>query len=184
MKKLNKENDSYLILIILTVFLALAVGTRFHDPYLHGLIIYLNGWQIGDYTSGLTTGSTEAFYSATKNISTLSVWIFYMFPAIFIYILVMFITFFKSDKIILISGIILTGLNLPSFDPSNKGSDSYEAVMFLLTRGLNEILVFALHWIIFILIIIIWALYLDIAVENDTRDARSRILNILRFGKK
>lgn len=173
----KKESNDYILYTVLSVFGFIALGTFYHDPILHGIIAYWNGWGIEGFETGLMTGSTTVL--ASIKASTSSVWLYFMFPSIAIFITVLIATWLKPDRIIMVAGIILMSMNLPSLKPDLQGSDAYNAVQYLITKGWSELGANALHYILFIAILIIWGLYLYITVENNPKDAKARMENIV-----
>lgn len=176
----TSHNYNFWMSIIL-VLLAILIGTHLHDPILHGAIIYMNGWQLGSVQTGLLTGSTEAIISVASmnDIPTLSLFIFFMAPAIFIFLLVYILTIKSTSRFILIIGIILLGLNIASFSPSITGSDASKALELLILRGMSTIEAYTLMYAIFILALFLWGIYIFIATENDYKDARKRLNYVL-----
>lgn len=173
----KKEGNDYIYFSVLAVFAVIGIGTFFHDPILHGIIAYWNGWQIESFETGLMTGSTTVL--ASLKASTWSIWLYFMFPSIAIFIIVIIATWFKPDRIIMVAGIILMSMNLPSLKPDLQGSDAYNAVQYLVAKGWSELGANVLHYILFILILIIWGLYLYITVEDSRKDAKARMNNIV-----
>lgn len=166
-----KQDSTYTIIIL--VFFIMILGTRMHDPVLHGAIAWLNGWGISDYSSGLTTGQTTATVAATA--SALALWEFYMFPGLFIFVTTIVATIYRPEREILIMGIILMAMNISSFDPAITGSDAYNAVQVLISTGTGDGLAYSAHYALLITIVILWAMYLYVAIETNPKDARTRI---------
>lgn len=181
MNKKETSND-YIYLTILTVMTVFGIGTILHDPLLHSIIALLNGWHLNSYTISLGTGSTDAFATPLQlaNTPTFNYWLFYMFPSLFIFILSFMIILFNPNRLIIVAGLIFMSLNFSSLLPGLPGSDAYNAIQFLISRGWSEPHAFALHYIILIVMFIIWSLYLYIVIENSPRDIRSRTQNIWR----
>ncbi len=176
MSKYNSHDYNFWMSIIL-VFLALLVGTSAHDPILHSVIIWINGWQLGEFNSGILTGSTEALIgvSSMNEISTISLLIFYMFPAVFIFLLVYILTIKSTSRFVLITGTILLGLNIASFSPSISGSDANSSLELLILREVPPISAYIFMYGIFIFALIVWAAYIYVAIENNPKDAKRRL---------
>ncbi len=177
----NTSHDYNFWLSIILVFLALLVGTSFHDPILHSVIIWINGWELGAWQTGLLTGNTEALIAVASmdNIPTLSLFIFYMFPASFIFVLVYLLTIRSTSRFILIIGLILLGLNISSLSPSITGSDASEALKLLILRSWNPITAYLFMYSIFVVALLAWAIFIYIAIENNPSDARRRMNYII-----
>lgn len=175
--KHQKESNDIWYLTILIVFSTLSIGTFFHDPLLHGIIAYWNGWEIETFETGLITGSTTVL--ASTKASTWSVWLYFMFPSIAIFITVIIATWLKPDRLLMVAGIILMSMNIPSLKPDLVGSDAYNAVQYLIFKGWSETGANVLHYILFIAILILWGLYLYISVENNSKDVKARMKNII-----
>lgn len=173
----KNEGNDYIYYTILTIFATIGIGTFFHDPLLHGIIAYWNGWQIEGFETGLMTGSTTVL--ASLKASTWSIWFYFIFPSIAIFITVIIATWMKPDRLIMVAGIILMSMNLPSLKPDLIGSDAYNAVQYLIMTGWSETGANVLHYILFILILILWGLYLYITVEDKQTDAKARMKNIV-----
>ncbi len=173
-----ESNDPIYWTIIIVLF-GLSISTFMHDPILHGIAATISGWSIDSYDSGGIfgmTGSTSVI--APTNASWQSVWFYFMFPSLAIFILTSLITFIKPEKVIMVGGIILMSLNLPSLNPTITGSDAYNAVDMLIKSGFSEGFVNIVHYLLFFLILIIWGLYLYVTIENSEADARKRVKNI------
>ena len=170
MKKNVNNSKTFIILI---VFITLGIGTYFHDPILHTIPALLFGWNVPSSFSGFTTGSTNALINPSA--TPLQLWIFYMLPSIAIYAVTLFLTLTHPTKLILISADILLLINLPSFDPLNKGSDSYNAMQYI---TLSSPIPFILHFLMFIIAGLILAIFLSIAIEDNVKDAKSRIRSL------
>jgi len=181
MRKSIKENNDYIYLTIMTIFVVLFLGTFFHDPLLHSLIARINGWEISDYTSSLMTGQTTAIATVSQvtHASTFSFWLYYMFPALFIYIITLLVVIIKPERLIISGGFILLSTNLASLNPQIPGSDSFNAVQLLVTRGWSEAGAYALHFIMLGIAIVILGLYIYIGTENNPEDAKGRVKNII-----
>ncbi len=178
---MSKNNNYNFWMSIILVLLTLAVGTGFHDPVLHSVVAYAFGWQIGEVHSGLLTGSTEALITASSmsDISTLSLFIFYMFPATFIFTLVYLLTIRSTSRFFLIIGTLLIALNIASFSPSIKGSDANSALNLLILREYSPTASYFFMYGIFIMALIFYSIYIYIAIENDKKDARRRLNYVL-----
>lgn len=176
----SKNNYDFWMSIIL-VLLSVIIGTGFHDPVLHSVIIYINGWELGAWQAGLLTGSTEALISVSsmESIPTLNLFVFYMFPATFIFALVYLLTIKSTSRFVLIVCIILLGLNIASFSPSIIGSDANSVLELLILRGMPVVTAYTLTYGIFILALLLWAFYIYIAIENNPKDARRRLNYII-----
>lgn len=175
-----ETNNTYVLLTILLSFFTLAIGTRIHDPILHSIVAILNGWSITEWESGLMIGSTTAMISAATatNTSTTMFWLYFMFPPIFIYVVSFLINVFFPNRLIRVSGFILMALNLASVNPEIKGSDAYNAAVFLTTRGWSETTAFGIQYLIMFGFIVLYGLYLYISVEDNDKDARNRMKNL------
>lgn len=174
----KKEGNDYIYFTILIIFVTIAIGTFWHDPILHGIVALLNGWEIETFETGLMTGSTTVL--ASTKASIWSVWLYFMFPPIAIFVAVIIATWFKPDRLIMVAGIILMSMNLPSLKPDLQGSDAYNAIQYLVIKGWSELGANALHYILFITVLILWGLYLYVTVENNSRDAKARMKNIVQ----
>lgn len=170
MKKVKETPTIFIIILLIT----LGTVTYLHDPILHSLIAYLSGWEVTGYINTLTTGSTDAI-ALKDDISPESKWLFYMFPSLFIYGLTTLIVLKYPYKPVLVFSTVPLFLNLPSFDPSNKGSDSYNALQALTSAGYSEPSYYIFHMLIFFTAIIILGTFLYISVENNIKDAKNRI---------
>lgn len=176
----SAENNDYIYITVLALFSTLTLGTFFHDPLLHGLIAWINGWQIGEYNSGLMTGQTTVIATAAQaaHASTFSFWLFFMFPAIAIYFMSFAAIIINPDRLIIVIGRILMALNLASLNPQIPGSDASNAITFLMTRGWTEFGAYAVHFIILGVMVILWGLFEYIGTENNPEDAKKRAANI------
>lgn len=176
-----KENNDYIYLTILATFIVLSLGTFVHDPILHSAVALYNGWQIGDYNTGLMVGQTSAIASAFQaaHTTTFNFWLFFMFPAMFIFVATLIAVIIKPDRLVIVSGRILLALNLASLNPSIPGSDAYNAIQFLTTRGWTEFSAYAAHFLLLGIMVIIWGLFEYIGTENNPEDARKRAANIV-----
>lgn len=178
----QQSDTKYYILIIL--LLTLSIGTALHDPLLHGLMAKINGWSVDSYSSNLFTGQTSAM--VPRSATTESIWLFFMAPSIIIIISIFIVTYIAlisstfDDRFILLIGIILIGLNIPSLYPGITGSDSDSALKILIDRGTPEITAYLIHYTIFLVFFVLWSLYLFIAVENNAKDAKKRFKSIIR----
>lgn len=169
--------------MILIVFIGFGTFTYIHDPILHSIIgVGLNGWQFDTYSVSLGTGSTDALATPQQLASTptFNYWLFYMFPSLFIFILSFMIITFNPNRLIIVGGLIFMSLNFSSLLPNLPGSDAYNAVQVLISRGWSEPSAYIFHYIILMIMFIIWGLYLYIGIENSPKDARSRVQNIYR----
>lgn len=241
--KKAKEGNDIILLIILVVYLGLYIGSATHDPILHGFIGLINGWELGEYESGLMTGQTTVMATAAQalNASIGSFWVYFMFPPLFIFGVILIASIIKPSKVVLVVGVVLQYLNLASVNPDIPASDASNAANFLITSGWQfpEWVLFALYAlpisiIIYILLIkitpnmefiprvytsfvggisiagilnyvgvinlslppetsakllhliilhgilILWGLFLYVAIENNIKDARARIQNIVK----
>ena len=68
----GESNDPIYFSILAVFFLMLGAATFLHDPILHGLFAYANGWEVTDYETGLMVGSTFSI-SPTKRQHNVSV---------------------------------------------------------------------------------------------------------------
>ncbi len=171
-----KKSDNFLLSVVL-VFLALVIGTQIHDPLLHSIIIWINNWQLGDWQSGILTGSTEALISISSmnDIPTMNLWIFYMFPAITIFTLIYLLTMRSTSRFVLIAGTVIMALNIASFSPSITGSDANSALNLLILRGWSNLSAYLLMYGMFLFALILYGIYIYIAIENNPSDARKRL---------
>lgn len=172
----KKESNDYIYWTVIIVFFGLALGTFLHDPVLHSVAATINGWSIDSYESGWMTGSTSVI--APANASWQSLWFYFMFPSLAIFILTIVITLIRMEKSVMVGGIILMSLNLPSLNPTIPGSDAYNAVGMLVKSGFAEGYANMLHYLLFFLILVVWGLYLYIVIENNPKDSRKRVENI------
>ena len=179
MKKKESSNQ-YIYLTILVTMIIFGAGSLLHDPILHSIIGYLNGWQFDSYSVSLGIGNTDVLVSPTQlaNTSTFNYWLFYMFPPMTIFILSFILVFFNPNRLIIVAGIIFMSLNFSSLLPNLVGSDSYKATQVLISRGWSEQSAYAVHYIILIVMLLIWALYFYIGTENNPKDAKARAINI------
>lgn len=180
MKK--QESNQFIYLSILVMFIVLSFGTLIHDPFLHWLIIKLNGWQFASYSTSIGIGSTDALVSPSQiaNTPTFNYWLFFMFPSIFIFIFSFLVIVLKPDRFFIITGHILILLNFSSLLPSVTGSDAHKAIQFLVSRGLSEPTAYVIQYAVLLSMLIIYGLYFYIGTENNQKDAQSRIRNIIR----
>lgn len=173
-----ESNDPIYWTIIIVMF-GLSISTLIHDPILHGIAATINGWSIDSFDSGGIfgmTGSTSVIAPATANWQSL--WFYFMFPSLAIFIMAALITFIKPEKSIMVGGIIVMSLNLPSLNPTIIGSDAYNAVYMLVKHGFSEGLAITMHYLLFFLVLIFWGLFLYVTIENSEADAKKRIKNI------
>lgn len=177
----RESSNQYIYLTILVFFIAIGFATLLHDPILHSIIGYLNGWQLDSYSVSLGTGSTDTIVSSAQLASTptFNYWLFYMFPPMAIFILSFVIVFFNPNRLIIVAGIIFMSLNFSSLFPNLVGSDAYKAVQVLTSRGWSEPSAYLVHYLILIVMFIIWGLYLYIGIENSPKDAKARAKNIV-----
>ncbi len=178
----RKSDTQYYIIVIM--LLSLALGTALHDPFLHGMVAHINGWTVESYSSNLFTGQTSTI--APVNAPTNQIWVFYMFPAMFIIIATFIVTYLAlmtssiDDKFIMVIGIVLVALNMPSLYPGITGSDSDSAMRILTERGMPEFSAVIIHYAIFLIFFVLWSMYLFIAVENNTKDAKKRLNSLIK----
>ncbi len=178
-----KENEyfSYYIIIILLV---LSIGTALHDPFLHGLMAYLNGWSVESYSSSLFTGRTSVI--TPRDASTGSLWLFYMMPPMTLIALIFIVTYIAlmssifEDRLMLVIGTVLIGINITSLYPGVTGSDSDNALRVLIDRGTPEITAVLIQYFIFIMFFLLWCYYIYIAIENNPKDAKKRLHSLIR----
>ncbi len=178
-KKTNQKpmsNDAIYLIIVITL-LSLATFTYIHEG-LHALVAYAYGWEISDSSHGLMTGETSAI--ASSHASTLAYWSFFMLPALVMFLAVITITVLFPNRFVLVVGVIVSQLNLPSTNPQIPGSDAYNAAQFLMTRGWSETGAYTIHYILFFAILALYALFLYVVTENNQGDARRRMINIIR----
>lgn len=176
-QKMDSNDPIYWTIII--VMFGLSISTLIHDPILHGIAAKINGWSIDSFNSGGIfgmTGSTSVIAPATAPWQQL--WFYFMFPSLAIFVLTVIITFIKPEKSTMVGGIIVMSLNLPSLNPTITGSDAYNAVDMLVKHGFSEWYANIVHYLLFFLILVIWALYLYVVIENQPQDARKRVENI------
>lgn len=180
---MKKSSDmQYYILAIMLI--TLSAGTMLHDPLLHGIMAKLNGWSIDSYSSNLFTGQTTSL--VPKNATTSSIWWFFMMPAVFIIIATFIVTYIAlvsssfDDRFVLVIGVILIGINITSLYPGVSGSDSDNALKTLIDKGTPEITAYLIHYAIFIVFFVLWSFYLFIAVENNSRDAKKRMVGLFK----
>ena len=174
----QESNDPIYWTVIIVMF-GLSISTLIHDPVLHGIAATINGWSIDSYDSGGIfgmTGSTSVI--APVSASWQQLWFYFMFPSLAIFILTAIITFIKPEKSIMVGGIIVMSLNLPSLNPTITGSDAYNAVDMLVKHSFSEGYANLAHYLLFFLILILWGMYLYVTIENSETDARKRVKNI------
>lgn len=178
----KKSDTQYYVIVIM--LLSLALGTALHDPFLHGIVAHINGWTVESYSSNLFTGQTSTM--APVNAPTNQVWVFYMFPAMFIIVAIFIVTYLAlmtstmDDKFILVIGIVLVALNIPSLYPGITGSDSESAMRILIDRGMPDFSAVIIHYTIFLIFFVLWSMYLFIAVENNPKDAKKRLNSLIK----
>lgn len=173
------ESNDYIYWTVLIVLFGLSLSTFMHDPVLHGIAATINNWSIDSFDSGGIlgmTGSTSVIAPTSANWQSL--WFYFMFPSLAIFILTPIITFIRPEKSVMVGGIILMSLNLPSLNPTVPGSDAYNAVDMLIKNGFSEGVIVPAHYLLFILILVLWGLYLYVTIEDSEADARKRIKNI------
>ena len=175
----KKESNDPIYWTVIIVLFGLSLSTLIHDPILHGIAALINGWSIDSFDSGGVfgmTGSTSVIAPSTA--SWQSLWFYFMFPSLAIFILTAVIVFIKPEKSVMIFGIISMSLNLPSMNPTITGSDAFNAVGMLVTKGFSEGYANMAHYLLFFLILILWGLYLYVVIENNPKDSRKRVENI------
>jgi len=175
-KRTKQESNDPIYFSIIVVLFGISISTFIHDPILHSLWAVLNGWSIDSYESGWMTGSTSIL--ASSSASWQSLWGYFMFPAISIFILTLIIVAMKPEKLIMIFGIITMSLNLPSLNPLITGSDAYNAVGVLTNGGFSEGFAYTMHYLLFFLILVIWGIYLYIVIEDNSKDSKKRVENL------
>lgn len=180
MKKPEKISNKYIYLTILTVFIVMGTATFLHDPILHTLVAWANGWQFSSYSASIGIGSTDALVSKAQiaQTPTFNYWLFFMFPSVFIFVFSFIVIVFHPDRLFMVAGNILIMLNFSSLLPTVQGSDAYKAIQFLITRGYPEPTAYFIHYVILIIMFIVYALYLYIVIENNPKDAGIRMRNI------
>lgn len=171
------ESNDYMYWTIIIGFLVLGVGTAFHDPILHGVVAYIFGWMVEDYNIGMGIGATTALAPTGTPVS--SIWLFFMLPAIIIFIIVYYVTILKSDRFIFTAGNMLLGINVFSFHPSIDGSDAFKAMGYLIQQGWSESGAYLLHLFILLIAFGLWFLHYYIIGENNLKDAKGRMKNII-----
>lgn len=156
----------------------LIIGTILHEIFT-ALIAWINGWESQTATA-LITGWTTAtiITSDAEQTSTLAVWSFFMVPSLLIFLITTAVIIIKPEKIVLIVGVIFQFLNLASIEPGITGSDANSAVQFLISRGWTSTSAYGLHYIIFAMGALIFVISLFISIENNPKDAKTRIKNI------
>lgn len=176
----RKESNTTIYLTILIVFIAFFIGTLLHDPLLHWMLIKFNGWEFASYSASIGTGSTDALVSQIQitKTSTFDYWLYFMFPSLFIFMVSFAVALFRPDKLLLIMFDVLMLLNYASILPGINGSDANNAIKFLVTRGYNESTAYFMHYIILIVMIVIYALYRYVGTEDNPKDAMYRGFNI------
>lgn len=171
------ESNEYIYWTIIFGFVLLALATTFHDPILHGAVALLFGFKIEDYNTGLGIGDTTAL--APIGAPVFSKWVFFMLPAIIIFILVYLITIFKPDRLVFTAGNMVLGINVFSFHPGVEGSDAFKAMGYLIQGGWSEAEAYLLHLFILLIAFGLWFLHYYIIGENNLKDAKSRMNNII-----
>lgn len=171
-----KKKSENILLIIMVTFLTLSVGTFLHDPLLHGAIALINGWDISSYESYLTTGSTSVQLNSASALKadTAQLWVFYMFPSLFLFTAAWLVNIFYPDRLTRIIGVLVMALNLGSLEPANAGSDADRAAQVLVYGGWSEFTASAAHWIILFTAVLMLALFLFVVIEDSNKDAKAR----------
>jgi hypothetical protein len=163
------QKGSGFFLFVLIFSSALLSLTIFHDPILHGAIAMLYGWQITDFNVGILNGYTSI---TTLTATTLQMWTFYMFPAVFLCSLSFILLYLHPNRLTFIFVLILFILNINSLNPYASGSDAYKASE-LLSKALLP--AEAIHLSIFIFFVLLFAATAYVVVENNTNDANKRL---------
>lgn len=175
-QKQKLQNDDF-IYVILTVFFVLGSATFIHDPILHSVAATIVGFSVEGYTTGLMVGSTDVI--APINAAWWKYELFFMFPAIIIFVLIAIITIARPEKLIMVGGIIVGALNLPSLNPAITGSDAFNAANMMAKQGvMSEGFAMILHYLLFFVVLLVWGLFLYVAIESNSKDSRARIENI------
>jgi len=170
-RKEQKSNFYFTIFLVLLAF----IGTRIHE-LIHWTYAYLSGWEASS-TSGLLSGFTDVIMQTPP--SPISLWFFYMAPAIIIYITIILITVYHPDRFARVMGIVIIALNLASYSPEIPSSDSYNALQVLLTSGVHSFTANLIHWIIYLSAIAIYIIYIYIVIEDNNKDAVKRIRTLI-----
>lgn len=171
------ESNDYILWSILAGYIILIVATTFHDPILHGATALLFGWMVEGYNTGIGIGDTTAL--APIGAPVFSKWVFFMLPAIIIFILVYLMTIFKPDRLVFTTGNMVLGINVFSFHPGVEGSDAFKAMGYLIQGGWSEAEAYLLHLFILLIAFGLWFLHYYIIGENNLKDAKSRMKNIV-----
>lgn len=174
----KKEGNEIWIYTILIGYIIIGAGTAFHDPILHGAVALIFGFMVEGYNTGIGIGDTTALAPAGAPI--FSIWLFFMLPAIIIFILVYLITIFKPNRLVFIAGNMLLGINAFSFHPGVEGSDAFKAMEYLIQHGWSESGAHLLHLFILLMAFGLWFLHYYIIGENNIKDAKGRMVNIVR----
>ena len=165
-------------LIMLLTFLSFATLTFLHDPILHALPALAFGWNVDSWVTGIMTGSTTV--SATSDVTSIELWIFYMLPSLTLTTLSLFSVIIYPIRIVIIPALILFMLNIPSLNPFITGSDASMAVEVLIESGISTAGATLTHIIIFLLFIAIFAFFLYITIEDEPKDAERRTRSITK----
>lgn len=174
----NLESNDYIIWSIVIGYATVALATLLHDPILHGATALLFGFMVEDYTTGMGTGATTVL--APTSAPVFSKWVFFMLPAIIIFILVYLITIFKPDRLVFTAGNMVLGINVFSFHPGVEGSDAFKAMGYLIQGGWSEAEAYLLHLFILLIAFGLWFLHYYIIGENNLKDAKARMKNIVQ----
>lgn len=173
----KKEGKDIILYSILTMYLMIGAATMLHDPILHGATALLFGFMVEDYNTGLGIGDTTAL--APTGAPVFSKWVFFMLPAIIIFILVYLITIFKPNRLVFTAGNMVLGINVFSFHPGVEGSDAFKAMGYLIQGGWSEAGAYMLHLFILLLAFGLWFMHYYIIGENNLKDAKARMKNII-----
>lgn len=175
------KKSENILLIIMVTFLSLSIGTFLHDPLLHGFIALINGWDISSYQSYLTTGSTTAQLNTASALeaTTGKLWLFFMFPSLFLFFGSWLINIFYPDKLTRIVGTLVMALNLGSLEPANIGSDADKATQVLINGGWTEAQASMTMWGIMVIAVLLLALFLAVVIEDSNKDAKGRMMGLI-----
>lgn len=171
------KQETFYVVILLT-FLSFATLTFLHDPILHALPALIFGWNVDSWVTGIMVGSTTV--SATNEITSTELWIFYMLPSLTLTTLSLFSVMMYPIRMVIIPALVLFTFNIPSLNPFLVGSDASMAVEVLIESGIPTANATICHILIFLLFIAIFAFFLFITIEDEPEDAERRTRSIVK----
>lgn len=170
----RKEKEIFPLFIAIT-FVSFGLLTFLHDPILHAIPACIFGWNVTEWNAGILTGQTSV---TSINAKMWEVWLFYMTPPLILCSLALGSAIYKPSRLIAIPALVLFMLNLASLDPEITNSDSYNGLKTLLEGGFSITNAYLIHYGIFILSIIAFAIFLYINLENRPSDSIKRRDNV------